>query len=86
MDVQWVQTNGGILENAGARVEAIRQEVKRVRDESQNPKLWSGADQQRFAAWYDTEGHVALTQAAKMLVALGANFRANAAGQLRVSQ
>jgi hypothetical protein len=86
MDVQWVQTNGGILETAGAKIDSIRQEVERVRNESSNPKLWSGADQQRFAVWYDSEGRVALQQAAKMLASLGANFRANAAGQLRVSQ
>lgn len=86
MDVEWVRTGGGVLEAAGGEVEAIRQGVERVRNESSNPKLWSGPDQQRFAAWYDSEGREALQQASKLLQGLGANFRANAAGQLRVSQ
>jgi hypothetical protein len=86
MDVAWVQSKGRILETTGAEVDAIKQGVERVRNESSNPKLWSGADQQRFAGWYDSEGRVALQQAAKMLQALGQNFQSNAAGQLRVSQ
>jgi hypothetical protein len=86
MDIQWVQTNGRILQAAGGEVDTIRKGVERVRNESSNPKLWSGPDQQRFAGWYDSEGRVALQQATKMLQALGVNFQTNAAGQMRVSQ
>lgn len=85
MDVAWVLFAGSTLDTLGAEIRGIMGNVDRVRNESSDPKKWSGADQQRFAGWYDTEGREALRKAAEMLTSLAVNFRRNAAGQQRVS-
>ena len=86
LDPVWVKQKSGRLNALGAEIDAILKGVERVRNDSANPKLWSGPDQQRFANWYDTEGRIALQQAAGILRSLGRNFQTNADGQMQVSR